>query len=317
MLPAHAVLQLTICPTKIFAHRGTSSRLRAPERVPGGPVGGVRLGLPRRGGGAAEGVGGVVVAAQLAVAGHDPGPAFPVAAGGVVGIGDGTEGLDGPRGRLLRHRPPEFGRPGFGRMGEAGEVGIPIGAAGVGQPLRPGVALGVEPAGAAVGDPRDQDVGGVVRPGQGAVGDGGGEDLAGVDPGQLGAAQDPAEGGGAVLGGELGTLSVGQGAGGGGGEFVESAGGAGGDGLGGDVGKALAVGLHAGRGGGVVGGDRGRGLPGDRIAVGEDPGEQRERVAVQGLVGPALGGVVDGAGGGDVGGVRITSAGQCDVQRRQ
>ena len=80
-------------------------------------------------------------------------------------------------------------------------------------------------------------------PVSGAVGDGVGEGLAGVVPGQLGPAQHPREGGGAVLGGEPGALVGGERAGGG--ELVEPDGGAFGGGELGGVGEQLGRGPHA------------------------------------------------------------------------
>jgi len=114
-----------------------------------------------------------------------------------------------------------------GGVGEAGEVGVPVGPTGIRKPVRPPVALRVEAAGGAVGDAGDQDVCGGVRPVERALGDRVGEDLAGVEPGPFGAAQHTPERGGAVLGGQPGPLLVGQGASGG--ELVEPAGRAGGD----------------------------------------------------------------------------------------
>jgi hypothetical protein len=175
------------------------------------------------------------------------------------------------------------------------------------------VALGVEAARVVVGDPGDDDAGGLGRAGQRPVGDGVDEDLAGVVPGQLDPAQQPPEGCGAVLGGELGALLAGEVPGVG--EQVEPPCGAFGGGERGGLGEQF-----PGRGevGGLLGGGGGDGQ-GRAGAVGvalvEDRGEQCDRVAVQGLVGPALGGVVDGAGSGHVGGVRVAATGEGDVER--
>ena len=100
-------------------------------------------------------------------------------------------------------------------------------------------------------------------------------------------------------------------------ELVEPAGGALGGGERGGVGEQLGRGLHVRALRGGCGGDRERGEWPSGSSPVEDPGQQRDRVAVHGLVRAALRGIVDRAGRGDVRGVLVTATRKRDVQRGQ
>ena len=125
--------------------------------------------------------------------------------------------------------------------------------------------------------------------------------------GELGAAQDPCERGGAVLGGD--PLSVVRGDQAVDGELVEPAGGALGRSQMGGVGEQLGR-VHYRRGlrrGFGRHGDRGAG----RVdgAFGEDAGEDGDGIAVRRMGVAALCGVLDFGDGGDVGGVGVRGRG--------
>ena len=185
----------------------------------------------------------------------------------------------------------------------------------MGRPLGPAGADGVEPARVPVGDSGVQDVRGVGRAGQRALGDRIVEQLAGVVAGQLGAAQHAGKGGGAVLGGDPRSLVGRQQAVDG--ELVEPVGGAGGRSELGCVGEPLS--RRLGRSGGLrgVGRDCRRRPCSDRLTVGQDAGEDGDRVAVQLVVFVAAGGVVDAGQGDDVREVGVPAARERDVERGQ
>jgi hypothetical protein len=180
--------------------------VRPAQRPPGGAPGSVRFDQPGRGRRSDRG-GVVVVVRQLPMSGDDPGPSLPVQPVGRVGRYR-AERVERPRRRVADQLRAELVATRVGRLGDLLEVGAGVGARDGGQPLPVGVPVGVEPVAMRLDDAGVDDVGQLPRPAQIALADRGGQRLVGVVPGQLDPTQNPADGRGAVLGGDPPPLAL-------------------------------------------------------------------------------------------------------------